>query len=175
MEEPSNQPEESPGIVCGQCGQAIEQDETEPVNCPHCGAELSSPQWAESEEPVDEPEALDAEDELSALRIRQISALRRAADRARSYCLIGLVVLVVGAGQLAIMIVHNVRASGWHLLEVGYAVAAITGVFFAWRLGGRVVVLTKELRQPLQSDPVEPPDFSTLNDGSQRVRHLEEM
>ena len=61
------------------------------------------------------------------------------------------------------------------MLEIGYATGAIAGLFFAWRLGGRAIALTRELQQPLQNDPLQPPDFSTLNDGSQHVKHLEEM
>jgi len=176
MEESSNQPDERPAIICGQCGQAIEPNDGEQAHCPHCGAELPSPQWVEPDAPPAEEQATtDAEDELSGLRIRQISALRRAADRARSYCLIGLIVLVVGAGELVMMTVRDVSGFGWHPLQLGYAAGAVAGLIFAWRLGKRAIELTRELKKPLLSDPLQPPDFSTLNDGSQHVRHLEEM
>ena len=44
----------------------IEPGETTPLNCPHCGADLMTPDWRESEEPAEEQEAPDAADELSA-------------------------------------------------------------------------------------------------------------
>jgi hypothetical protein len=175
MEESAPFPEQRQAIICGQCGQTIGADETGQFHCPQCEPALDAPSWEESGEPMAERSAHDLDDELSELRIRQISALRRAADRARSYCLIGLIVLVVAAGQLLSMAFHDVRASGWHWPDAVYAGGALVGMIFAWRLWRRVVALTRELNQPLQTDPLQPPDFSTLNDGSQHVKHLEEM
>ncbi len=175
MEESAELPEEKPANLCGQCGLPIDPGGAAPNHCPHCGTQLVSPGTDSSEELAAEEGSDELEDELSALRIRQISAMRRAADRARSYCLIGLIVLVVGAGQLLSITFHDMREFGWHLPEFAYAGGALAALFFAWRLWQRVVALTCELKQPLQTDPLQPPDFSTLNDGSQHIKHLEEM
>ena len=174
MEEPAEQMNESAGFRCPNCAEMIDISQAAPAQCPHCGADIVYPQDEDSEASTEDV-TTDAEDELSSLHIRQISALRRGAYRARSYCIIGMGVLVVGAMQLLIMAAQRVRSSGWHLLEMGFVCAAIAALIFSWRLAGRVRALTHELRQPLLPEPSEPPDFSTLSDGSQQVRNLEKM
>jgi hypothetical protein len=49
----------------------------------------------------------------------------------------------------------------------------LIGTSFFFR---KAAAYQREIRQlkPL-ADPVGPPDFSTLSDGSQRVRHLEDL
>lgn len=175
MEEPAQQVNESYAFPCPSCGEMIDPTASGTVQCPHCGAELVPPPDEESEPATGDESTPDEQDELSSLHIRQIASLRRGAYRARSYCIIGMGVLMVGAMQFLILAAHGVRASGWHLLEIGFACGAIAALIFSWRLAGRVMTLTHELRQPLLSDPSEPPDFSTLSDGSQHVKHLEEM
>jgi hypothetical protein len=39
----------------------------------------------------------------------------------------------------------------------------------------QVAALNRELRQPALTEPAAPPDFSTLSDGSQRWKNLEDM
>ncbi len=176
MEVPSLQSGDSEPIVCPQCGGTIEPAGGSQTQCPHCGADLLAPADAEPQVIAEgENPAEEEDDELSALRIRHIAALRRGAYRERSHCVIGAVVLLVGAMKLVLMTVQSVRAWGWHLLPIGFAVAAVVALMIAWWLIGRVKALTAELKRPLLTDPVEPPDFSTLSDGSQHARHLEEM
>ena len=127
---------------------------------------------------IDVPHTPDAcEDELDGLRIRQLAALRRGAYRARSYALIGAVASVVVAIQLVLMTVAYVRARGWGLYPIGYVqaacVAALLGVYF----GRRALALHREIQTParLPPEPPEGPDFSTLSDGSQQWKNLEDI
>ena len=39
----------------------------------------------------------------------------------------------------------------------------------------QVAALNRELRRPAVTEPEAPPDFSTLSDGSQRWKNLEDM
>jgi hypothetical protein len=129
----------------------------------------------EKEAPADEPEQVDREEELSNLRIRQIAALRRGAYRSRSYCIVGVVALVVAAVKLITMTVRHVRYAGWQLRPAGYLCAAAAALMGAGFFAARALELTREVAKPLLVDPPEPPDFSTLSDGSQHAKHLEEM
>jgi hypothetical protein len=131
---------------------------------------LSEPE--EADVPADPP---GREEELSNLRIRQIAALRRGAYRSRSYCIVGLVALAVAAVKLILMTVRHVHDPGQQLWSVGYLLAAAAALVGAAFFAGRALELTREVAKPLLVDPPVPPDFSTLSDGSQQARHLEEM
>src|SRR2546421_12871854 len=58
------------------------------------------------------PRPPEAERPLDGLRVRQLAAMRRAAYRARSYCVIALGVCGVAAAQLVLMTVRHVRHAG---------------------------------------------------------------
>jgi len=187
MQDASETPGQASALVCGQCGERIDIVETVPTRCPRCGAEIvvgtdSEPQetgeiQVEAEEDDDcaaEPDPAE-EDELSSLRIRQVAALRRSANRSRSHCVVIATALLVGAGKLTVMTIQNVRSGGQRIFSAAYVVAIALALIFAGLLIRRIVELTRELKQPLLSDPLEPPDFSTLSDGSQHARHLAEM
>lgn len=142
----------------------------------------SADDWVvvDDEERVDldyEPdgESRQTDDPMTAIRVRQLSAERRGAYRTRSYCVIGLGLCLVAAVQLTIMAVRHVRAAGWEWRPLGYlcgvAAAMMAGLF----LLRQVAALNRELRQPALADPEAPPDFSTLSDGSQRWKNLEDM
>jgi hypothetical protein len=116
------------------------------------------------------------DDELDGLRIRQLAALRRGAYRARSYAIIGAVAGFVVAVQLGIMTVTYVRSRGWGLWPAWYVLFAIAtamvGVYFVHR----AMELHREIRTPAPLPPEpEEPDFSTLSDGSQQWKNLEDI
>jgi predicted nucleic acid-binding Zn-ribbon protein len=173
--------------VCGRCGQRIDVTGTVPAQCPHCGGEVVEGTGAEPQQPAENQIDVDAEndsaaefpsaeeDELNSLHIRQVAALRQSANRSRSHCVVIATALLVGAGKLALMTIQNVRSGGQRIFSAGYLFAIALALIFSWKLIGRIVALTRELKQPLLSDPLEPPDFSTLSDGSQHARHLAEM
>jgi hypothetical protein len=126
-----------------------------------------------------EPEAMPRRGEraMDALRVRQLSAVRRSTYRARSYCVVALGVCAVAAAQLVLLTVRHVRHAGWQLRPIGYVcgigAAAMAGAFFF----RRAAELSRELRTPpaALADPQSPPDFSTLSDGSQTWKNLEQM
>ena len=115
-------------------------------------------------------------DELDGVRVRQIAALRRGAYRVRSYCVVAAAALVVVAVQLCVMAVAFVRAAGWGARPVGYVMFAGFALLAAGYFARRVLHLTRELRQSaVPTPPDREPDFSTLSDGSQRWRNLEDV
>ena len=145
--------------------------------------EASEPFAIVDDEPEDESAGADdgapADDTraIDAARVRQLSALRRGAYRTRSYCFVALGLCAVAAAQLVLFAVRHVRAAGWQLRPVGYVcgalAAAMAGAFFF----RRAAELNRELRQrpAALADPQTPPDFSTLSDGSQSWKNLEQM
>jgi hypothetical protein len=122
--------------------------------------------------------AMSSDDHLNSNRIRQMAALRSGAIRSRSYCVIALVGCAVGAAQCAFEGIRRwptpanfrgVLACGLFLLSA--AALLVLGVYF--------LVLARwfhrQARQSAILPPQAPPDFSKLQDGSQIVKHLEEM
>jgi hypothetical protein len=130
--------------------------------------------YADPDTPADR--AGDFADELDGLRIRQLSALRRGAYRARSYALIGVGACAVTGIQLLIMTVTHVRARGWGMYPTGYVLGACVAVMLASHFGRRVMELHREIKTPapLPPAPAEP-DFSRLSDGSQQWKNLEDI
>jgi len=116
-----------------------------------------------------------AGDPMSAVRVRQLSAMRRGAYRTRSYCFIGLGLCAVAAVQLSIMAVRHVRALGWEWRPLGYLCGVAAAMMAGSFLLRQVAALNRELRRPAVTEPEAPPDFSTLSDGSQRWKNLEDM
>jgi hypothetical protein len=112
---------------------------------------------------------------MSAVRVRQLSAERRGAYRLRSYCVIGAGLCVVLGIQLAAWSVTGAREAGSGAKPIGYACGAVAAGMAASYLVRRAVELTRELRKPAQEAPEARPDFSTLSDGSQHWKNLDEM
>jgi hypothetical protein len=125
-----------------------------------------------------EPIASPARDEgvhLDAMRVRQLSAVRRGAYRTRSYCVIGLGACAVAAVQLVVMAFRHVREAGWEWRPAGYLCGVAAAMMAAAFLSRQVADLTRELRRPALTEPEAPPDLSTLSDGSQHWKNLEDM
>lgn len=134
----------------------------------------ANPDRHEQVVPSEDPPT-DTEAELSGLRIRQIAALRRGAYRTRSYCIVALFALLVAGIKLIIMTAHHVHEAGWGGRPIGYSIVAVAALAMAFHFAGKIAEITRELSQPMQTDPATPPDFSTLSDGSQHARNLEEI
>lgn len=140
------------------------------------------------------------EGELNSLRMRHIIVTRRTAIRSRTYNIVGVALCIMGAIKLVIMTVQDVRAAGWHLLQWAYIVLAIAALYAAGYLCTRIVYWTRQSRAPIFfgkcancgqdltegatacihcGTPVQkdetPPDFSTLSDGSQHAKNLENL
>jgi hypothetical protein len=117
----------------------------------------------------------DRDDELDALRIRQVAMLRRATYRARSYAIIAAVACGVAAIEAVFVAIRDVRAIGWSIWPVVYAIVAIAALY-----GGRfflrgAIRLHDEVKRAVLPKPSAEPDFSTLNDGSQIAKNLEDV
>lgn len=119
-----------------------------------------------------------ARDQLDAGRIRKMAALRRAAYRSRSYCLIALGGCVVGAAEFVFKAIRRWPTQGTflgYLIVLSYLVAAVVLLFLSRRLIRMMIHFHREAQQTTLTDPTTPPDFTTLQDGTQTVRNLEEM
>src|SRR4051794_852867 len=82
------------------------------VNCPHCNGEVDVDADAEKGEtfrcphcsqdfmlPPAEEAPRDRDEQLSALKIRQLTSLRRSIIRSRSFAIIGMVMSAVGGAE----------------------------------------------------------------------------
>jgi hypothetical protein len=116
-----------------------------------------------------------ADERMSAVRVRQLSAERRGAYRLRSYCVIGAGLCAMLGIQLARVGIVGMRETGLGARQVGFACGAAAAGMAASFLVRRALDLTRELRKPAQHDPESPPDFSTLSDGSHHWKNLDEM
>jgi hypothetical protein len=175
---PSSDP---PQYLCPNCGQEIEASDafSDIISCPHCGQPVSlASEEATSSEPIadDEPAALDDPDEadLSGLKIKQISALRRGAYRTRSWLMIGAISCAVGAAQLVYLAI-KARREGLRLVPLGEVVSALFSLVLCVYFSRRALDAHREIQQSRLEEPTIPPDFSTLSDGSQRWTNLQEM
>jgi hypothetical protein len=168
----------SGGFQCPKCGNRVGGVSPEGLgHCSNCGEQfLATVGELELgvETGVVEGERANDDAELSELRIRNVSSLRRGAYRSRSYLIIAAGVCAVAAAKL-IQMARLAWRGGLRLAAIGdalFAVAAIIGLVMIWR---KIAVLTREIRASRLQDPQSPPDFSNLGDGSQRLRDLEAM
>jgi hypothetical protein len=118
------------------------------------------------------------ENELNGLRIRQYTALRRGAFRARSYAMIAAVASgFAGVLLLLIAIAHTAARRGIGAIPIGCALGSCAAIALALHFGRRVRELSREIATPAPLPPTPPggPDFSTLSDGSQRWKNLEDI
>jgi len=182
-------------------GAAAEAESSPPrYECPHCGQEVEEAppplapflicrrcgmQFAVANEPAatDDPAEQDARDrkqacadELSELRIKQLSRQRRAIIRGRTHVLVGFLVCAGGCAELIQMGVEQIRrAHHLDLRAVGLLLFAAAAVIPAIYFLRRTRQITRELKKPLLEDPTTPPDFTPLQDGSQHAKNLENM
>jgi hypothetical protein len=129
---------------------------------------------SEPEEPPQES-ADDRADELDGMRIRQLATLRRAAYRSRSHTVIAMLVCAVAVVQSMTLLVRHLVNYGVGPWVPAYAIFAIASIYGAIFFMRRAVALNRELHQVQIDRPTTPPDFSTLSDGSQRWKNLEDL
>jgi hypothetical protein len=117
------------------------------------------------------------QDELDGVRIRQLAALKRGAYRARSFAIIGCVASFVVAVKLALMTAGHVQARGWGAWPLGFASSSLVAMMLGSYFGRRAMDLHREINTPAPLPPPPPggPDFSTLSDGSQQWKNLEDI
>src|SRR5690242_7635892 len=154
---------------CPHCQQTVDVQEVPEhgvVTCPHCSGEFSLP------EPVAEE---DQEVELDGLKIRQLSTMRRTAYRGRSYAIIAAAACAVVAVQLIWLSIRHVYTIGWGVWPIGYLLLVPLALWGAWHFLERAQSLGIESKRSALDEPTTAPDFSSLSDGSQHAKNLEEM
>lgn len=114
----------------------------------------------------------DREEAFSSLRIRQHAALRRSTYRSRSHAIIAAGLCFVGAIQLGWFFILDMRAHGWSLRLIAYALAITAFCCGTIYFIGRARKWHRETKQVPLPEPTTPPDFSTLSDGSDLVDKL---
>jgi hypothetical protein len=177
--------ETSPSIdvfTCPHCQREVAVDAIEPhpfITCPYCGGEFAIPR-AEPEEQEDsearrrDEEAREAE--LDGMKIKQIAAGRRAAIRARSYFWVAMGGCIGVVGELIHTTYQRIAYEHkWDAGTLGFVAGAIAALYGATHFYRHAKAISDELKQPLLRDPQTPPDFSTLSDGTQRWKNLDEM
>ena len=123
----------------------------------------------------DTQQETDRSAELDGLRIRQLATLRRAAYRSRSHAIVAMLVCAAAVVQAGFLLVQHLIRIGLDarlLLYGAFILAGAYGAFFFYR---RAVALHREATESHLENPTTPPDFSTLSDGSQRWKNLEEI
>jgi hypothetical protein len=148
------------------------------VRCPYCNTDFFASAGQSHEAVVDDtnPELTEL-DRLAAfdkLRIQNHTKLRMAAIRARSWWLIALVLaLLVEVDMVINAIVYLWAHSwGWAILRLILGTIAFLAARHAHR---RAAEFKLESQQSALEEPTVPPDFSTLNNGSDRWKELENI
>jgi hypothetical protein len=95
--------------------------------------------------------------------------------RSRSYAIVGGCACVVAAVKLVQMTVTDVRATGWSLTPLLLIGVAILAVWAARHCFRRAAYWGRETNAIVLPDPETPPDFSTLSDGTQHAKNLEQI
>jgi len=198
MTDASPPPPPAESIRCPHCGVFIDAargPDPRVLTCPSCSQSFILPAadgstlaiadvsraggprpFVIDDSPSDEAvEELKSNDELDGLRIRQISTARRAAYRARSYLLIGCMACAVGAGECIWKAVEHFRRSGFATASQLYVSAAIVLAALGVFMFRRSQRMAREADSTMLQQPDNPPDFSSLHDGSRRWKDLENM
>jgi uncharacterized Zn-finger protein len=150
------------------------------VRCPYCNTEFFADAARSGDVVVDDTPA-PVEDappagELNALRISQLTALRQATLRVRSWWVSGVFLAVITAVDLTVRAGRYVaHMHGWGIRPTLFSIVALAAVAVAAHAGRQARRLGDEASRSRLEDPDVEPDFSTLGDGSDRWRHLDEI
>jgi hypothetical protein len=179
-------------LSCPHCTESIEcvlVHQPQIANCPYCNGAFMLPSADGGTLPLaraggeggfiidDTAEAelrrMQRDDgELDGIKIRQIAAGKRAANRSRSYCLIITVAAIVGAIQLAWNAVHGFREYGYNNWSMAYILTVPVCLLLAVRFYRRSEFYRREAAESSLKDPKRPPDLDSLSDGSQHWKNL---
>jgi hypothetical protein len=172
--------------LCFQCPGCQEEVEVvaelagQLVRCPYCNTDFFA-SVEQSHLPVvndtaDATAELDRESAFDKLRIENCTALRMGAIRARSWWLIALCMTLLVAldmlGRTAIFIWVFHRLDAVQCLRIALTIGTLYFARHAWR---RARAFKLEIEQSAIPEPTTPPDFSTLGNGSERWKHLENV
>jgi len=169
---------------CPGCGQVVEATPgavARLVDCPACEERFliqaadGSMEIPETPELTDEEKAEARLGELDGLRLRHLVVVRRAAIRSRTYAVVGMVCCLMLVVKLVMMARDEARVVGWHGRQGSFVACAVAALAGAGYFARRAAYWGRESRAAKMPEPEGPPDFSTLSDGSQHARNLEEM
>lgn len=147
------------------------------VECPHCHAQVVvAGEDGSTEIQTDAPghSKPDRQEELDGLRIRQLSRARRATFRTISYTLIAAIVCGVSVLQCFWECLLSLRMHAI-LPAIGYVIFAALLGLGSIHFAKRMIALRREAALHPEDAPETPPDFSTLSDGSQAAKNLENL
>ena len=150
------------------------------VRCPYCNSDFFAAHGRTHDAVVDDTHAPADDgpppDELNAARVRNLSALRLATLRTRSWCLIGLLLAAMTAADLfAKAVVYVWDLHRWGVRPTLFVLAGLAAAALATRAVRAARQLGRDAARSAAADPATPPDFSTLGNGADRWRHLEEI
>lgn len=171
--------EESVTISCPSCGNQFIPAEQALQQCPACREQFFVQMSDETSD--EEARAIleleqhfrDTQDRLNQKQIRMVQLEKRSFYRKRTWVLVLALGMLGLAGQLIWQAVEWVLdrpsyAFAYLILALGLIVGSIR--FFA-----KAMHYDRLARKASFTPPTDPPDFSTLGDGSQIVANLEQM
>jgi len=170
-------------FVCPGCGEKVEvaaESAGKLVRCSYCNTEFFASVEQAHLPVVDDTEPqtteADRENTIDRLRIDNYTALRMGAIRARSWWIIGffLAILVV-LNMLGNTIIYVWVLHRWDIWPTMQTAGCILAVMFARHAYRRAADYKREIDHSALSEPTTPPDFSTLDNGSERWKHLENI
>lgn len=124
---------------------------------------------------MSDPPDAERDQHLDSLRIRQATVLRRSIYRSRAYAVVAAVACAAASAQCGWLAVRHVRWLGWDARAVAFIVLMIGAIFGTVFFARRAAALSREAAAAVLPEPDALPDFSTLSDGSQRARNLDEV
>ncbi len=151
------------------------------VRCPYCNTEFFAADGQTHAAVIDDtPPAADDDgppaDELNAARVRQLSALRLATLRTRSWWLIGLMLAALtGFDLLAKAAVYVWDRHAWGVRPTLFTAAGAAALALAALARRAAARLAREVAASALPEPTTPPDFTTLDNGADRWRRLHEV
>jgi hypothetical protein len=178
-------------FICPTCGSSLQKapGASNILKCPACKGEFfAAEQTGEAAAGADEmPDDASHEANLNAARIRMYASARRAAYRARSYC---IVAALTGAGiaiELTWSMIRQVRDGGSGVTIAAYALFALLGagglIYFARRARAFGQEATRPIHESDSRFKVLPgsasasgqPDFSKLDNASKWARNMDQI
>ena len=183
----SHDPGESPAaadrLTCPGCQEQVDippESAHQLVRCPYCNTDFfASHEQAHllvvDDTPPNSAE-IDRESAFDKLRIENYTALRMGAIRARSWWTIAqwMSILIV-LDMLGKTIIEVSTLRQWGIFPTLRTAVVITGCFFARHAHRRAAEFKREIDRSALAEPTVPPDFSTLSNGSDRWKNLEDV
>lgn len=166
-----------PPINCPSCGREFSPDTAgrQPTLCPHCGALYIIDDVTDPSPDQPAPESPHDQLQRDHLRIGQIIRIRRSLIRTRGWCITAAIACLVLAAQQIAWLIAALAHAPWTSQQSARLSFAIILVAVAMLLRQRIIHLSSELQRKSLPEPTTPPDFSSLCDGSQHARNLENL